>query len=406
VPKIFVNFRSDDAAFAAMLIDATLVERFGERDVFRDTRFIPLGQDFPDMLWGSLAESAILLAVIGPHWLSIEDQGVRCLDRPDDYVRREIEYALDHAIRVIPILIGDTPLPTAAQLPPSIAGLATRQYLRVWPRNAHRDLAALADELSALLAGDEVPPARPPAGDVEPARHYTVVAVEIDGFNSQVDAVRTRLRRDLHELLRQAADDAGLDWDGIVRGDRIDGLDLLVPAPAAADRVAGDLVAAVHRRLGQRSTTDPGLRLRIGMDAGDATPDAAGRAGQALNLAHALAGSPALASVLHKATRAHLALAVSDEFYTSVVMNGRRDIDPAAFGAYWPIAERGGPAAWIYVPEYSFPPGLPERPRPQPPPSPEAASQLRIYMGGHHFESTGASAQYINLGDGDQNIGR
>ena len=351
MPKIFVNFRNDDEAFAAMLIDAKLVERFGAREVFRDSRFIPLGQEFTSMLWGSLAGSAILLAVIGPRWLSLQRHGVRCLDRPDDYVRREIEYALDHDIRVIPILIGDTPLPTADQLPPSMAGLATRQYLRVWPRNAHRDLAVLADELSALLAGDEATPIQAPAAaaGVAAANHYTVLAVKIDGFASRLDPAQARLRRDLYELLRLSAADAGLDWDGIGRSDRIDGVHLLVPAPAAADRVAGDMVEAVHRRLAQRSATEsPRLRLRIGLHAGYATPDAAGWAGRALTLTTALADAAVLGSVLTAATRAHLALAVSDEFYRDVVANGRRDIDPAAYAQCRP--PDGQPVQGVCIP--------------------------------------------------------
>jgi hypothetical protein len=54
-------------------------------------------------------------------------------------------------LRVIPILVGDTRLPSADQLPDDIEELARRQYFRVYPRSAHRDLRLLGDELATLM---------------------------------------------------------------------------------------------------------------------------------------------------------------------------------------------------------------------------------------------------------------
>ena len=67
-----------------------------------------------------------LLAVIGPTWLSIKDDaGQRRLDDPEDYVRLEIATALGRAdVLVIPVLVGPTSMPAAADLPKPLASLA------------------------------------------------------------------------------------------------------------------------------------------------------------------------------------------------------------------------------------------------------------------------------------------
>jgi uncharacterized protein YegL len=69
----------------------------------------------------------VLIAVIGHDWLSISDNnGTRRLDKPDDYVRLEIEAALKRGIPVIPVLLGDTPLPRPDELPERLHELSHR----------------------------------------------------------------------------------------------------------------------------------------------------------------------------------------------------------------------------------------------------------------------------------------
>jgi hypothetical protein len=408
MPRIFINFRSDDEVFAAMLIDAKMTERFTANEVFRDNRSIPLGQEFTSKLWDSLARTDILLAVIGPRWLTLTKDGIRRLDHPDDYVRRELEFALNHGIRVVPVLIGDTPLPPVTELPESIAGLATRQYLRVWPRNAHRDLDVLADELSALLDGGRptVPPAV--AAEAIEASNYSIVVLKIDGFAARPDALQTELRRQLYAILPEAAMDAGLDWDSVRRSDRIDGVFLLIPGPPAPSRVLVGLVEAIHQRL----AIHPDLRLRIGMHTGRASRDATGWAGRGLTLAAGLADAPVLGPVLAAATRARLVLIVSEEMHRGVVLTAHRDLDPAAYGEVF--VDDGGTdlPAWVYVPGgYPSPPGLPPLARPATPatvPGPPATpvfmapGVFHVTTGGTHNVVSGSGQLSNNTVQGDQ----
>lgn len=154
---VFISYRSHDDPYAALLIDQWLTERLGAGRVFRDSRTIRLGTYFPEQIHRALQYCRALIAVIGPRWLSRGPDGQRLIDSPRDYVRREIATALQGDALVIPVLVGDVPLPAARSLPPDVAELASRQYLRLRVRTAPSDGARLVDELVDRLGGAGLP---------------------------------------------------------------------------------------------------------------------------------------------------------------------------------------------------------------------------------------------------------
>lgn len=150
MPGIFISYRTGDDHYAAILIDEQLSAQFGADVVFRDSRAIPLGSDFPPHLWRELRASLAVIVVIGSRWLSLETDGTPRIFRESDYVRQEIREALRLGISVIPVLLGDTKCPTADQLPPDIAALAQRQYLRLDHRNPTHGIERLVTDLETL----------------------------------------------------------------------------------------------------------------------------------------------------------------------------------------------------------------------------------------------------------------
>ncbi|WP_165960880.1 TIR domain-containing protein [Actinocrispum wychmicini] len=139
--KIFINYRTDDEHWAAAFINDTLSDRFGTGNVFFASKSIPLGDDFEKHLLPAVRASAALVAVIGRRWL---EHGR--IQKPDDWVRRELAEAFRLKIPVIPVLLNADRL-TAGDLPPDIAPLAKCQYIRLDHRNHHNDLARLTAEL-------------------------------------------------------------------------------------------------------------------------------------------------------------------------------------------------------------------------------------------------------------------
>src|SRR5260370_3062376 len=91
------------------LLYHTLSSRFGDSRVFLDSSTILAGDDFEQTILGRLRESNVLLAVIGPNWLSAANgPGGRHIDSPNDWVRRELAEAFALGLPVIPVLIYST----------------------------------------------------------------------------------------------------------------------------------------------------------------------------------------------------------------------------------------------------------------------------------------------------------
>ena len=96
-----------------------LANHFGREDIVRDIDSIAPGDDFVKVIDHHVVSCDVMLVVIGTRWISITDEdGRRRLDDQADFVRREIEAALQRDIRVIPILVDGATMPRSEQLPP------------------------------------------------------------------------------------------------------------------------------------------------------------------------------------------------------------------------------------------------------------------------------------------------
>jgi hypothetical protein len=65
--------------------------RFGSEAVFMDVDSIPYGADFRQHLTQAMRKCEVFLAVIADRWLSVDQQGRRRLDEPDEFVPIENE---------------------------------------------------------------------------------------------------------------------------------------------------------------------------------------------------------------------------------------------------------------------------------------------------------------------------
>src|SRR5918911_369183 len=115
--KIFVSYRRDDSGGHAGRLYADLVRHFGAGQVFMDIDTIKAGEDFPNVIEGSVRSCDVLIAIIGRRWLTISDGARRRLDNPNDFVRLEIAQALSRGIFVIPVLVQGATIPHPQDLP-------------------------------------------------------------------------------------------------------------------------------------------------------------------------------------------------------------------------------------------------------------------------------------------------
>jgi len=152
--RIFLSYRRDDSAgFAGRLADVMEAE-FGADSVFRDVDDIRPGEDFIHAIESHLQQVGVVLVMIGSRWLDAD--GRRRLDDPGDFVRQEIQAALESGKPLIPLLVGGARMPAEADLPAAIAGLSRRQAVVLTDSNWRGDVERLVASLSKLLPDDEV----------------------------------------------------------------------------------------------------------------------------------------------------------------------------------------------------------------------------------------------------------
>ena len=179
--KAFVSFRVGDADGAATLVDQTLCRAFGADRVFRSSHAMYGGAQFPPTIEAEAAGCAVMVVVAGEHWLA-GDGGTRRIDDPEDWVRKEIEFALGAGRPVLTVLAGDrAALGAEDHLPVSLKQLADGPQLRL--RSAETDLARVRDEVRRHL-DDDVPPRPVRLVTLRPVARSSDVRlgpVEIDG---------------------------------------------------------------------------------------------------------------------------------------------------------------------------------------------------------------------------------
>lgn len=153
-----MSYRREDTAYPAGWLYERLVAHLGRDQVFKDVDSIELGDKFPEVIANAVGSCDVLLALIGNRWLTAKDEdGKRRIDKPDDFVRLEIEAALQRDVRVIPILVEGARMPHADALPTSLGGVVQRQALELSPSRFDADATRLLRVLDKTLGETQAP---------------------------------------------------------------------------------------------------------------------------------------------------------------------------------------------------------------------------------------------------------
>jgi alkylated DNA nucleotide flippase Atl1 len=159
--RIFLSYRREDTRHVVGRVGDRLMDHFGDERVFLDVDTIEPGMDFAEAIAAAVGSCQVLLALIGDRWLDSADRkGRRKLDDSNDLVRLEIQAALERNIRVIPVLVDGVAMPTAEELPSSMAGLARRQAFELSYSRFRDDARRLVSLLDRLLAAPAPGPAK------------------------------------------------------------------------------------------------------------------------------------------------------------------------------------------------------------------------------------------------------
>jgi tetratricopeptide (TPR) repeat protein len=151
--KIVLSYRRSDAPGMAGRIRDWLAQHYGDGNVFMDIDSIPPGVNFREYIEEQLKECDVLLAIIGPRWIGQRRGKPPRIKDEDDWVRIEVETALQRDIPVVPVLVEGAAIPRPNQLPETLQPLLRRNAASVGRgRDFHAHVGHLIRSLDRLLS--------------------------------------------------------------------------------------------------------------------------------------------------------------------------------------------------------------------------------------------------------------
>jgi hypothetical protein len=132
---IFISYRRNDNPDFTLRLRERLVSEFGEGRVFFDQTEIKPGDKFPHRIRDGLLKAKVVLIVIGEYWIKAKSTGLDRLADPEDWVRQEVELALElergsDERKVIPVLARIENMPAKGTVPESIETLCDYNGVR------------------------------------------------------------------------------------------------------------------------------------------------------------------------------------------------------------------------------------------------------------------------------------
>jgi TIR domain len=149
---IFLSYRRRDSkAYAGRIRDGIRTRLRTPAELFMDLDSIEGGEDFVVAIDQALKGSRVLLAVIGPSWLTVAGlDGRPRLEDPNDLVRHEVARGLSLGLKVIPVLVDGARMPDANQLPEPLVQLARRNAVELSDSRWDHDLTRLLEAVASI----------------------------------------------------------------------------------------------------------------------------------------------------------------------------------------------------------------------------------------------------------------
>lgn len=150
---LFISYRRVDSQHASLAIADRLRWAFGAENVFLDHGSIRTGKAWPKALADALREARVMVAVVGPNWLSATDEwGRRRIDDRGDWVRQELLTGLERLrageLVLLPVFLDKAPALAREALDGKLADFAELQRLQLGAASWERDLEALIEQVA------------------------------------------------------------------------------------------------------------------------------------------------------------------------------------------------------------------------------------------------------------------
>lgn len=148
---VFISYRRAGSAYAAGRLHDRLEAKLGLGYVIRDVESIPPGYSFLDFIKGVMPGCGAVIAVIDPGWtISSASAECRYAHVPGDMVAYELGLAVEHGIKVIPVLTDGASMPRRDDLPEVLRPLSLVQAVELRAdQNFHGDVERIIEALRA-----------------------------------------------------------------------------------------------------------------------------------------------------------------------------------------------------------------------------------------------------------------
>ncbi len=194
MPKIAISYRRTDTDATGRIYDR-LIQRYGKDSIFRDIDRIRFGVDFRKAVNEALHDTDILLAIVGPNWRGVADDGSIRIHEANDLVRIEVETALKRDIPVIPVLISNAAMPKLTDLPETLSEFSFRNAATIDSgRNFDTDIERLMRSMDAII--DE-------QGKLQADEQAAALKEKADKERQRAEEERLRKEADRAEQKRQ-----------------------------------------------------------------------------------------------------------------------------------------------------------------------------------------------------------
>lgn len=178
--RVFISYRRVDGRPVAKYLARKIREENPDWQVFLDAA-IPAGAQWQKEIGRELIEADLVLVVISPSWVARNHGWAESpIESRDDWVRREVRFALANGKEIVPVLMDGAHMPSRDQLPPDIADLADRQAKALYVDPAELagfddsspvDVHELISDMRQLLGNrDDGPHAAPSTATAAPSR--------------------------------------------------------------------------------------------------------------------------------------------------------------------------------------------------------------------------------------------
>ena len=148
--QIFISYRKMDTLTQAGRLHDSLNNHFGRGSVFYDNENLEPGEPWPESLEKNVKEAKIVLLLCKDPdtWLGKTPTVPNRIDDPEDWVRKEIETALQRNKIIIPVLFGEeNALPAADDMPDSLKSIVDLQNHTIRETHWNDDVKPLVQQL-------------------------------------------------------------------------------------------------------------------------------------------------------------------------------------------------------------------------------------------------------------------